>query len=286
MNPMPAVPVTTPAFTREHVADLRLGPDLLVGLDIDGTIVGMDDSLSHRVQRSISRVVDSGTRLVLATGRSLLAVLPIIERLGLKEGFAVCSNGAVTIRFDERGHEMVDVITFDPGPALRLLRDHAPEVIFAVEDLGRGFKVTRPFPDGELTGAQEVVSFDELVAAPATRVTLRAPEWTSQEFHDLVSSSGLHGVSYAVGWSAWLDMTPDGVSKASALEAVRQRYDVPKERTLVAGDGQNDIEMFRWAGVAVAMGGADETTKAAATAVTGPVELDGLVSVLDALPAS
>lgn len=277
--------MSTPAFTRDLVADLRLGPDLLIGLDIDGTILGMDDSLSGRVQRAIARVVDAGARLVLATGRSLIAVLPVIERLGLQRGFAVCSNGAVTIAFDENGHEMVDVITFDPGPALRLLRDHAPEVIFAVEDLGRGFKVTKPFPTGELTGVQEVVPFEELVAAPATRVTLRAPEWTSQEFHDLVEKSGLHGVSYAVGWSAWLDMTPDGVSKASALEAVRQRYGVPTERTLVAGDGQNDIEMFGWAGVAVAMDGADEVTKAAADAVTGPVELDGLVSVLDALPA-
>lgn len=273
-----------PTFGREHVAGLTLGPDLLIGLDIDGTILGLDDSLSRRVQRSISRVVESGARLVLATGRSLIAVLPVVERLGLEKGFAVCSNGAVTIAFDERGHEMVDVITFDPGPALRLLREHAPDVIFAVEDLGRGFKVTRPFPEGELTGTQEVVSFEDLVAAPATRVTLRAPEWSSQEFHDLVDKSGLHGVSYAVGWSAWLDMTPDGVSKASALEAVRQRYDVPAHHTLVVGDGQNDIEMFRWAGVSVAMDGADETTKAAATAVTGPVELDGLVSVLDAIP--
>lgn len=274
----------TPAFTRRAVAHLRLGPDLLVGLDIDGTILGMDDSLSRRVRQSIARVVDSGARLVLATGRSLIAVLPVIERLGLREGFAVCSNGAVTVQFDERGHEMIDVVTFDPGPALRLLRAHAPDVIMAVEDLGRGFKVTRPFPEGELTGVQEVVPFEDLVAAPATRVTLRAPEWSSQEFHDLVVKSGLHGVSYAVGWSAWLDLTPDGVSKASGLDAVRQRYGVSQEHTLVVGDGQNDIEMFGWAGVGVAMDGADDATRAAADAVTGPVELDGLVTVLDALP--
>lgn len=274
----------TPAFTRDMVAHLRLGPDLLIGLDIDGTILGMDDSLSGRVQRAIRRVVDSGAQLVLATGRSLVAVLPVIERLGLSEGFAVCSNGAVTVRFDERGHEMVDVVTFDPGPALRILREHAPGVIVAVEDLGRGFKVTEPFPDGELSGSLEVVPFEELVAAPATRVTLRAPEWSSQEFHELVERSGLHGVSYAVGWSAWLDLTPEGVSKASGLDAVRQRYDVAEDRTVVVGDGQNDIEMFRWAGVAVAMGDADDVTQAAADAVTGPVGLDGLVTVLDALP--
>lgn len=273
----------TPAFTPDAVAHLRLGPDLLVGLDIDGTILGLDGSLSGRVQRSITRVVESGTRLVLATGRSLVAVMPVVEQLGLTRGFAVCSNGAVTVEFDEHGHEMVDVVTFDPGPALRLLREHAPDVIVAVEDLGRGFKVTRPFPDGELGGEQQVVPFEELVSAPATRVTLRAPEWSAQEFHDLVARSGLHGVSYAVGWSAWLDLTPDGISKASGLDAVRQRYGVPQEHTVVVGDGQNDIEMFGWAGVAVAMDGADEVTRAAADHVTGPVELDGLVTVLDAL---
>lgn len=281
---MSAAPDATPAFAPSLVADLQVGPDLLVGLDIDGTILGFDDSMSHRVHRSITRLVDGGAHVVLATGRSLVAVLPVIERLGLTQGFAVCSNGAVTIEFGPDGVEMVDVVTFDPGPALRLLREHAPEVIFAVEDLGRGFKVTKPFPEGELTGVQEVVSFEELAAAPATRVTLRAPEWTSQEFHQLVATSGLHGVSYAVGWSAWLDLNPEGVSKASALDAVRQRFGVPEARTVTVGDGQNDIEMFRWAGVAVAMDGADDVTRAAADAVTGPVELDGLVSVLDAIP--
>jgi len=281
---MSAAPDATPAFTPDLFADLTVGPDLLVGLDIDGTILGFDDSLSPRVHRAITRLVDGGARVVLATGRSLVAVTPVIERLGLPGGFAVCSNGAVTVEFGPDGVEMVDVITFDPGPALRLLREHAPEVIFAVEDLGRGFKVTKPFPEGELTGVQDIVSFDELAAAPATRVTLRAPEWTAEEFHQLVATSGLHGVSYAVGWSAWLDLNPDGVTKASALEAVRQRYDVPEGRTIVVGDGQNDIEMFRWAGVAVAMDGADQVTRAAADAVTGPVELDGLVTVLDAIP--
>ena len=32
---------------------------------------------------------------------------------------------------------------------------------------------------------------------------------------------GLHGVNYAIGFSAWLDITPEGVSKGSALELVR-----------------------------------------------------------------
>lgn len=273
------------AFTPAHVADLRVGPDLLVALDIDGTILGFDDTLSRRVRRAVHELIDGGAHVVLATGRSMTAVLPVVQRLGLQQGYAICSNGAVTISYDgDGGHEMIDVVTFDPRPALTLLREHAPDVIIAVEDLGRGFKVTRPFPEGELTGLQEVVPFEQLLAAPASRVTLRAPEWSAAEFHDLVQRSGLHGVSYAVGWSAWLDLNPDGVSKASALEETRQRLGVPESATIAVGDGRNDIEMFGWAGVAVAMDGADADTLAAADAVTGPVELDGLVQVLDAIP--
>ncbi|MFV0252127.1 MAG: HAD family hydrolase [Beutenbergiaceae bacterium] len=271
----------TPGFTSDLLAGVPLGPQTLVALDIDGTILGMDGTISARVQRAIARVVEAGTHLVLATGRSVVAVTPIIARLGLRQGYAVCSNGAVTISFDERGYQMVDVVTFDPGPAMRALREHAPEVIYAVEDLGRGFKVTRPFPDGELGGDQQVASFEELAAAPATRVVLRAPELGADAFHELVASSGLHGVNYAVGWTAWLDLSPDGVSKASALEEVRQRLEV--QHTVAVGDGRNDIEMFGWADVAVAMDDADADTKAAADAYTGPVTLDGLVPVLNAL---
>jgi hydroxymethylpyrimidine pyrophosphatase-like HAD family hydrolase len=274
------------AFTPEAIADLSPGPQLLVALDIDGTILGHDGTMSDGVIAAVGDVATSGTHVVLATGRSLQAVTPVLAHLGLETGWAVCSNGAVTIRLDpelEGGYEINDVATFDPEPTLRLLREHAPDVLFAVEDLGRGFKVTAPFPMGELTGEVRVVDFEELCAAPASRLTLRAPDLGADDFHDLVDRSGLHGVSYAVGWTAWLDIAPEGISKASALEVVRQRLEVPEGSTLAAGDGRNDIEMLGWAGVGVAMGGADADTLAAADVHTGPVEEDGLVPILRAV---
>ena len=70
------------------------------------------------------------------------------------------------------------------------------------------------------------MSWEELTATPATRVILRDPTSTPEEFHALVERVGLHEVEYAVGWSAWLDLTPGGVSKASALEEVRQHLGV------------------------------------------------------------
>ncbi|MFC4553653.1 HAD family hydrolase [Georgenia faecalis] len=262
------------------------GPELLVALDIDGTLLGHDQSLSDGVRDAVADLRDAGAHVVLSTGRSLSAVTPVLEELGLERGWAVCSNGAVCLRLDpalEGGYEISDVVTFDPEPALRLLREELPDGRFAVEDLGKGFKVSEPFPMGELSGEVQVVDFDELCSAPASRVTVRAPHLSAEDFHALVARVGLHGVSYAVGWTAWLDLAPDGVTKASALEMLRERLGVDAGATVAMGDGRNDVEMLQWAAYGVAMGGADEVTVAAADALTATVEEDGAVPVLRGL---
>lgn len=262
------------------------GDDLMVALDIDGTLLSHDGDLAPAVRDAVAALDETGAHVVLASGRSVHAVLPVAAALGLREGWAVCSNGAVSIRLDPElpsGHEITDVTTFDPAPTLRLLREELPEAIFAVEDLGRGFRVTAPFPMGELTGEVEVVPFDELVAAPATRVTLRAPELASADMSALVERVGLHGVGYAVGWTAWLDITPDGVHKASALEMLRGRLEIGPGATVAVGDGSNDVEMLAWAAHGVAMGQAAEPVRDAADEVTDTVGEDGAAVVLRAL---
>ena len=259
---------------------------LLVALDVDGTIIDHDERLSDRVRDAVRATAEAGHHVVVATGRSLVATLPVLDRLGLTTGFAVCSNGAVTVRLDpglDDGHEVVDVVTFDPAPALRLLREHLPTAAYAVEDVGLGFRLSGPFPTGELIGDLTVVPFEELLDAPATRVVVRSPEHTPQEFLDLTSRIGMHGVNYAVGWTAWLDIAPDGVSKASALEGVRGRLGVPRESTVAVGDGRNDLEMLAWAGRSVAMGNAPDEVAAAADEVAGDVVDDGLAEVLEGL---
>ncbi|MGE9808816.1 MULTISPECIES: HAD family hydrolase [unclassified Janibacter] len=255
----------------------------LVALDIDGTTIHYDTHLSPAVRDAVRAVVDAGHRVILATGRAVTATMPIARELGLTHGHAVCSNGAVTLRLDESkegGHEIVDAITFDPAPALTLLREAWPDAVVAVEELGVGFKVSAPFPEGELGGQLTVVPWEELIADPVTRVTFRDPSGTSEDFLALAHRIGLHGVNYAVGYSAWLDINPEGVSKASALELIRRRLQVEPGDTVAVGDQRNDLEMLEWAARGVAMGQAPDEVKAAADEVTLSVEDDGLVPVL------
>jgi len=260
----------------------------LIALDLDGTTITHAGVLRPAVREAVQAVAATGMHIVVATGRSIVATTPILNALGLTTGYVVCSNGAVTLALDPdepQGYQILETVTFDPAPALELLRDSWPDAVIAVEELGVGFKVSAPFPDGELDGELRVVSWEELVADPVTRVTFRSPTGTSEDFEELAERIGLHEVNYNIGFTAWMDINPEGVSKGSTLELLRRRLEVEPMHTVAVGDQRNDLEMLQWAARGVAMGNAPEEVKAVADEVTGHVDDDGLVPVLLSLLA-
>ncbi|MEO6019304.1 MAG: HAD family hydrolase [Knoellia sp.] len=261
-------------------------PPHLVALDVDGTTINHAGEMSPAVRDAVRAVAEAGHHVTIATGRSIIATTPILRELGIDTGYVVCSNGAVTLRLDpsiDEGYEVVEAVTFDAAPALNLLRAEWPDAVVAVEELGVGFKVSAPFPDDELQGDITVVPWDELLAHPVTRVTFRDPTGTAEDFMALSERIGLHGVNYSVGFTAWLDINPEGVSKGSALELVRRLLGVEPAYTVGVGDQRNDLEMLRWAARGVAMGNAPDEVKAAADETTLDVDEDGLVPVLQSL---
>ena len=115
---------------------------------------------------------------------------------------------------------------------------------------------------------------------PVTRVVIRSTDHTPAEFTAIVHDLGLTGTNYFIGYSAWLDLAPEGVSKASGLDVVCERLGLTPADVLAVGDGNNDLEMLRWAGRGVAMGQSPDSVKEAADAVTGSIDDDGLATEL------
>ena len=287
-GPPAAAPAALAAGPPAAAPAAGLLPDerLLVALDVDGTILDINGRVSERMMASLARLRTYGVQIVISTGRGIQAALPVAYHVGLTDGWMICANGAVTLRMDPAapgGYEIADAVTFDPTDAIAALTRAVPDGIVAVEVLGDGFKVSRPFPDGELIEAQRVVSLEEMSAQPVTRVVLRAPGMDVGEFSTLVAGCGLHSVEYAIGWTAWLDVAPEGVTKASALQSLAARLGTGASRTIAVGDGTNDVEMLRWAGIGAAMGSAPESVKESSDIVTGPVWHDGCAALLDAV---
>ena len=268
------------------VADVLPDERLLVALDVDGTILDIDGRVSERMMASLARLRAHGVRIVISTGRGIEAALPVAHHLGLTDGWMICANGAITLRMDPAapgGYEVADSVVFDPTDVIATLSRAVPDGILAVEVLDGGFEVSRPFPDGELAGMQRVVSPEEMASRPVIRVVLRAPGMGVREFSALVAGCGLHSVEYAIGWTAWLDVAPEGVTKASALQALAARLGTSADRAIAVGDGANDIEMLRWAGIGAAMGSAPRAVTECSDIITEPVWHDGCAALLDAV---
>ena len=183
------------------------------------------------------------------------------------------------------GYSRFHVETFDPSEVLTTIRGNLDSANYAVEDEHGHYRYTGYFPDGTLGAVSEKVSFEELLITHATRVVVISPEHKIEDFLSVVEKMGLHKVSYNVGWTAWLDIAPDGVNKATALERVRELLGVPRSRVMAVGDGRNDIDMLEWAsaeGRGVAMGQAPEEVRAVANEQTLSDLDDGVAVLLSA----
>jgi Cof subfamily protein (haloacid dehalogenase superfamily) len=255
----------------------------LVALDVDGTIVNGANELSDAVRDAVVAIRDSGVPTVISTGRAIPGVMDTVGKLGFTEGLAVASNGAVVFRYLDDAVDPVEVIhsvTFDASDAVRRVLEQVPDAIVAVEQLGTGFRVNRPFPETEFAGQFVLDDIESLIAEPVTRVVIRSTDHTPAEFTAIVHDLGLEGTNYFIGYSAWLDLAPEGVSKASGLDVVCERLGIAPADVLAVGDGNNDLEMLQWAGRGVAMGQSPDALKDVADGVTGTVEDDGLATEL------
>jgi HAD superfamily hydrolase (TIGR01484 family) len=257
----------------------------LIALDIDGTILVphpengfSSDTVTRAVREAIDLAYDAGADIVLASGRAPLSMSQVLRHLDMPREreshvLGVASNGAVTFSFPPL--KVVSEVTFDAREAVKAVLEHVPDAAVAVEEHGVGYRVNRHFPEGELDGEMILTPIEEMIASEVSRVIIRDPDSTSEDFVSLAEKLGLQGTNYFIGWTAWLDLAPEGISKASGLAEVADRLGVDRGDVLAIGDGRNDIEMLEWAGRGVAMGQAPDEVKAIADDVAPTVYDDG-----------
>ncbi|UQN14648.1 Cof-type HAD-IIB family hydrolase [Gulosibacter sp. ACHW.36C] len=264
---------------------------LLIALDIDGTILDVDGEIPDATRQQVKRLRAEGHEVMLATGRSAADMLPVRERLSLDSRYLVSANGAMVLERAEgvsapanSDYAAAWVETFDPTDALIRLRPVLRNARFAVEGPDGVYRYSGQFPDGSFEAQGTEVKFEDLLGHPVTRLVVVSPDHSVEEFVAEVKGSGLHQVTYSVGWSAWLDIAPEGVNKATALEKVRTNLGISGRNVVVAGDGFNDIQMLEWAkeigGRSFAMGNAPQQVIDAASDLTTDFYHDGLALAL------
>lgn len=280
--------------TTTSVLPRRTGrPIRALFLDIDGTLTDAKETVSPGVRAAIDRARSLGVEVVLSTGRARHTAQPIANQIGPPLGYAVTSNGGVTMHL---GTNTVLHRRLLPIPV-------ALQVISALLDIGLEPYVFEDATSGELEGARVLHHPDLPVGDFAKRPRYRphAELTTSLPFEPVsISAFGSaakmrplldkltgqlpEGVAINQSGSAewWgIEVFAGGVSKRLGLETLAAHLHVSQEETMAIGDHLNDVEMIAWAGVGVAMGNAVPEVKAVADWITTSVAEDGVARAIE-----
>jgi Cof subfamily protein (haloacid dehalogenase superfamily) len=256
----------------------------LVALDMDGTLMGEDLSISPKVRRAIAQTVQRGVTVTLATGRMFSATAPFAESLGI-DAPLICYQGGwiqglhtgilhrVTLP-DDLAHQAIAM-----GRARKWHTILYADGQLFVDTLIRPVTYYEKFlgPDPiEATDLAAILSRH----APDKVLYVAEPDeipGIADELIDRFETSA----DVVQSHSNFIEVVPKGVNKGEALAWLAAREGIPSHAVLAVGDQQNDLAMVAWAGTGVAMGNAINAVQDIAAWVAPALEEDGAAAALE-----
>jgi Cof subfamily protein (haloacid dehalogenase superfamily) len=267
-------------------------------LDVDGTLLDPQGNLSERVRSAILAVRDSGCLVTLASGRRLWAVRPVVESLGISTP-VILYNGAIIydVQKDEElisNHLMpetlkhsLDLIWHSGFQPVVYGHPRTGELVYTgpverdSEATAHYFNRPTTQPSRHSLGDLCAIADAPLVAAMGEEPSIRelALEAAQAEFTGSVLVEQQTFVSGSCWWQ--VDFFARDCSKGWALRALCDQYGIDLEETIAVGDGINDLDLLRSAGIGIAMGNAIPEVKQEATVVVGDNANDGAAEALE-----
>jgi hydroxymethylpyrimidine pyrophosphatase-like HAD family hydrolase len=265
----------------------------LIVFDLDGTLLGADSRISPFTRDTLRALRERGILYTVATGRALHAAADLIDGHGFTLPQAY-KNGVLIWNPDAGGYshhryltgpEIAHVVeamehagvtpflsTLEAGRVHAIyhppFRAAADEKLASVMNL-RADLTLRPL---ERLPADAHVTSISALAAPGRIQAVRS---LVDDEPDLVAYAGPAGEGADL---AWIDIHHVDGSKGRAVEVLRK--DLGIDRVVCFGDGDNDLSMFATADEAYAPANADAQVRAAATAVIGRHDEDGIARFL------
>lgn len=261
----------------------------LIALDLDETLLNSERKISPRNRAAIQRAREMGIIVTFNTGRMFPSAQPYAVDLGLDAPLITYQGAMIkTAAGEALYHQTI------PLPIAR-------SVIQAGEHIGlQAFVycqdqliVSKITPEVTTylamyhVSAQAVGNLGDFLRDEPTKVllfspdeSLREPLWPEmvRQFHN-----DLH---ITQSKPCYFEFTHPAATKGIGLNWLSAHLGIAREEILAFGDSFNDLDFFRNAGYAVAMGNAWEEIKALADMVTATNDQDGVAKAIEALVLS
>lgn len=273
----------------------------LIGIDVDGTLLGPDHALAADVARAVRRARQAGLLVVLATGRTYAETIDIWRQLALSPPFEpmVAVGGALVCEPDTGRSLYQKTIALDLAERFAEAVGRAGYAAMATVDpwrygwdcllceTGDVHAARRDWLDKTGARVRSVRHFRQAVDMPAPlrinvvvdpdRADTLAAELVGQ-FDGQLNVHAIRAPNYDV---TIVEAFAAGADKFTALCYASQAYRIAPGRIAAVGDDVNDLAMIRGAGMGIAMPRSSDEVRSAA----GQVARDGLAALLDRLAA-
>lgn len=257
----------------------------LVAIDLDGTLLNNDHVMSERNRAAVKAVLDRGIQIVLATGKTRYGAADVLSSLNLSTP-GIFSQGLIVYNADGgiRHQQTMDpvlirrIVTFAEDRGFEMLAYSGNRLL--VKTLTDRTRVIadfhEPMPEGvgPLVNILENTPINKLIAF-GDEQKLRSLRWQL----DKQLNGQVHLTTTTV--QTQLEILPYGASKGRTFKALVNELGLRLEQTMAIGDGENDIEMIRAAGLGIAVDNANPRLKAVADEIVATNNEDGVAQALE-----
>jgi Cof subfamily protein (haloacid dehalogenase superfamily) len=268
----------------------------LIGIDVDGTMVGTGGIVHPDVWEAVKRASECGIHLALCSGRPAFGLALEYARRLEAGGWHVFQNGASIVNLATTQSPPLGIPSLAarsrsvpiPVPWVKTLIEQARETRETLELYSDTTFVAESTSDwarehAELLGVAFKPQPFESLTQPIVRAQwllslTRATQFTAMAHPGLEvaqSTSPLMPDTQFVG------LTREGVTKGSAMRSLAEEYGVSLADVMYVGDSGNDLSALQIVGYPIAMGNADPAVIRAAKHTVDHVDRGGLARALE-----
>ncbi|MCI8751538.1 MAG: ATP-dependent zinc metalloprotease FtsH [Lachnospiraceae bacterium] len=259
-------------------------------LDIDGTLVGSDKTISEKTREAIIKAQQRGKIVAIASGRSIAGIRKTASNISLEQygGYVIAYNGTTVVNCKTGEciyNQMVPKELVKPvyeaakrvNAGIVIYNDNTKEMISG-NGLNEYIKI-----DAEACNVtiNEVSDFVKAVNFPFNKFLLSGKPEHMAEVEKIMAKEFGDRLNVFRSDPFYVELLPRYVDKGVAVEKLVKHLDIQREKVICIGDSYNDLPMLRFAGMGVAMGNAQQEVKEMADYVTASNDEDGIVNVID-----
>ncbi len=253
----------------------------LIGIDVDGTLVGSSGVVPEFVWEAAERTRAAGIRLALCSGRPAFGIARDYARRLDADGWHMFQNGASVVHLPTGESRSAPLPQHHVHELIARARE-TQHVLELYSDSTYVVESDAPWASehAELLGLPFKAERFETLAPPVVRAQWLLSPADAERVHAPADLEVAHSTSPLMPGVRFVGITKQGVSKGNAIREVAAAYGVELRDVMYVGDSGNDLSALRIVGHPVAMANGDPAVIAAASYTTGHVEEGGLAQAL------